>query len=67
LLGSTALGSAATSLAGLRTFMSNLNSFDATAINTQVDNAWNPVPTLLTNYFSGKLLDFTSSSDQAIL
>ncbi len=67
MLGSTALGSAATSLAGLRTFMSNLNSFDATAINTQVDNAWNPVPTLLTNYFSGKLLDFTSTSDQAIL
>jgi hypothetical protein len=54
-------------LIGLRTFLTNLNSFDAVAINTQVDNAWNPVANLINNYYSGKVLDFNSPSDQAIL
>jgi hypothetical protein len=67
LLSSGALGSAATGLIGLRTFLTNLNSFDAVAINTQVDNAWNPVANLINNYYSGKVLDFNSPSDQAIL
>jgi hypothetical protein len=54
-------------LTGLRSFLTNLNSFDAVAINAQVDSVWNPVVNLVSNYYSGKVLDFNSPSDQAIL
>ena len=67
LLSSGAFGRAGTSLTGLRNFLTNLNSFDAAAINAQVDNVWNPVVILIDNYYSGKVLDFNSPSDQAIL
>jgi hypothetical protein len=67
LLSTVAFGSASSGLIELRNFLTNLNSFDAAAINAQVDNVWNPVVNLIDNYYSGKVLDFNSPSDQAIL
>ena len=44
-----------------------MDSFDAVTINAQVDSVWDPVVNLIDNYYSGKVLDFNSPSDQAIL
>lgn len=64
---STGLGSVTSSLTDLRTMINAVNGFDAAAINAQVDNAWLPAYNLINDYYSGKRLDFTSASDQAIL
>ena len=47
--------------------VSNVNTFDAVALNTEIDNLWNPIKDLITDYSTGKNLDFTSPSDKAIL
>lgn len=44
-----------------------MNTFDSVAVNNQVDAAWTPLYDLVSNSYSGKILDFTSTSDQAIL
>lgn len=44
-----------------------VNQFDAAALNVQVDAAWSPAYNLINDYYSGKILDFNSPSDEAIL
>lgn len=64
---SSIFGSAATSISGLQSVLSSINTFDSTLINAQVDTAWGITKDLVTNMYAGKTLDFVSSSDQAIL
>jgi len=47
--------------------MNSVGNFDATALNSQVDSLWNPTYNLVMDYYSGKVLDFTSATDEAIL
>lgn len=67
LLQSTVLGNAAASITSLRDVMSSVGNFDAVAINAQVDLLWLSTYNLVNDYYSGKVIDFTSSADLAIL
>lgn len=60
-------GNAAASISGLKGVLDNLNSFDSVAINSNVDTAWGITKDLITDYYAGKTLDFSSASDQAVL
>lgn len=44
-----------------------MNTFDATVVNSQVDQIWDPVKQLVMGSATGQLLDFNSPSDAAIL
>jgi hypothetical protein len=57
------LGNATSSLNQLRTLVDGMNSFDATVINSQVDQIWDPVKNLIGGSASGQLIDFNSPTD----
>lgn len=44
-----------------------MNTFDITALQTAVDNVWNPAKFMVEDSYSGKRLDFNSATDTAIL
>lgn len=67
LLQSSFLGSATASLTNLRSTMNSITSFNDTEVNRQIDDAYAGVTTLINDYYTGKVLDFSSSTDQAIL
>lgn len=67
LLQSSMLGSAAASITSLRGVMNSVGTFDSAAINAQVDSFWAPTYNMVNDYYSGKVIDFSSSADLAIL